>query len=442
MTNDARFDEPGSAATLAALRRVARPLATDADLDPLIEAIGNAHYVLIGEASHGTHEYYAWRAALSRRLIAERGFSFVAVEGDWPDCYRVNRYVKALPDSDVNAPEVLHAFRRWPTWMWANKEVVEFAEWLRRRNAALPAEARAGFYGLDLYSLWESLAEVTNYLRRVDPDALPSALNAFRCLEPYGEDAQQYAHAAAFVPVTCEDEVVQLLVNLRRNAPEYARDGREPFFNAEQNAVVVNEAESYYRQMIRGGATTWNIRDRHMFATLDRLMAHHGEGAKAIVWAHNTHVGDARFTDMADDGMVNVGQLVREQHGGDGVVVVGFAGYRGEVIAGERWDAPMQVMASPAAPAGTWDALLHQLGGDRLLLFGGEPPRELLDSRGQRAIGVVYNPHCEALGNYVPTVLARRYDALLFCDETHALQPLHVAATDLGEPPETYPFAV
>jgi erythromycin esterase-like protein len=423
--------------------RMALPLEGPADLDPLLERIGEARYVLLGEASHGTSEYYRWRAEISRRLIREKGFSFIAVEGDWPDCYRVNRYVKGYPDSGTDAHEVLFAFARWPTWMWANEEVVELAEWLRRHNAGLAGERKAGFYGLDVYSLWDSLYAVLGYLRKADPSALPAAVRAFRCFEPYGEDVQEYARATVLVPASCEDEVVTLLRELRRNEPRYAADGREDYFAAEQNALVVRDAEAYYRAMVRGGPKSWNIRDRHMTETLERLMRHHGPGAKAIVWEHNTHIGDARFTDMADDGMVNVGQLVRERHADDGVVLVGFGSHRGTVIAGREWEAPMEDMPVPPARAGSWEDVLHRAGAeDKLLLFEGLlGAGDFLQERGHRAIGVVYHPESERFGNYVPTVLPRRYDAFCYIDETRALHPLHPSPAP-GKVPETYPWGV
>src|SRR5215218_11022046 len=285
------------------------PLREPEDLDPLLERIGDARCVLLGEASHGTSEYYAWRARISERLIREKGFSFIAVEGDWPDCYEVNRYVKGYPDSGRNAREVLRTFERWPTWMWANEEVVSLAEMLRGHNEGLPEGRKVGFYGLDVYSLTESMDEIISYLERADPDAVPAARRAYRCFEPYGEDAREYARATAFVPTSCEEEVVSLLSELRGTVARY-EDGPETRFAAEQNALVVKNAEAYYRTMVRGGAASWNVRDRHMAETLERLIEHHGPGAKGIVWEHNTHIGDARHTDMARSGMVNVGQLV------------------------------------------------------------------------------------------------------------------------------------
>jgi erythromycin esterase-like protein len=430
---------------LAAVRSRSRPLRSTADLDPLLDRIGEARYVLLGEASHGTHEYYTWRDALSRRLIEEKGFSFLAVEGDWPDCYRVNRYARGLPGSGDSAREVLHVFERWPTWMWANEEVADLVGWLRRHNEGLPAERTVGFYGLDVYSLWDSLYQVLGYLGKHDPRALPAIRRAFQCFEPYGEDVHDYAGATRWVDASCEDEVVALLAGLRRSAGQHPGDGREARFNVEQNALVVKNAEHYYRTMVRGGSESWNIRDRHMAQTLERLMRHHGPGAKAIVWEHNTHIGDARFTDMTDDGMVNVGQLVREAHAPDGVVLVGFGSNRGSVIAGEQWEAPMERMEAPPSRPGSWEDVLHQAGPENrlLLLEEARTHEEFLAERGHRAIGVVYHPDLEHYGSYVPTVLPLRYDAFLYLDETRALRPLHeVKPRPESEAPETYPSGV
>ena len=334
------------------IQDVARPLRNDADLDPLMDRIGDAQFVLLGEASHGTSEFYTWRARLSERLIREKGFSFVAVEGDWPDCYQVNRYVRAFGNAYATARETLDAFGRWPTWMWANEEVLEFTERLRELNDGRPEDERVGFYGLDVYSLHDSMSAVERYLRRVDPEAAKRARRAYGCFDPYGEDVQEYAMATALVPASCEDEAIGMLQELRRKAPEYREDGREAFFNAEQNALTVRNAELYYRTMVRGGPASWNIRDTHMIETLERLVNHHGPGTKAIVWEHNTHIGDARATDMARAGMVNVGQLARERWDDNGVVLVGFGSHRGSVIAGDEWGAPMRRMPVPPARGG------------------------------------------------------------------------------------------
>jgi erythromycin esterase-like protein len=443
------------AAIIDGVKRIARPLADDADLDPLLEQIGDARFVLLGEATHGTSEFYSWRDRLSRRLIAERGFSFVGVEGDWPDCQRVNRWVKGLDRDAARATDVLHSFDRWPTWMWANREVAAFAEWLREHNRALPSERMVGFYGLDVYSLWDSMRAVVAYLERVDPAAAQAARRAYSCFDPYHDDEHEYARATALVPTSCEDEATAMLRALRSSAPAYREDGRDAYFDAEQNALIARNAELYYRTMIRGGPASWNVRDRHMVETLDRLVAFHdgalGAGrAKAIVWEHNTHIGDARFTDMRRAGMVNVGQLVREARGErpserDGVVLVGFGTHRGRVIAGDEWGAPMRRMPVPPGRPGSWEDLLHRArGGDDLLLLfdghadGGVPGLDApLD---HRAIGVVYDPERERWGNYVPTIVPRRYDAFLFVDETRARDPLHLRerATH-DEVAETFP---
>jgi erythromycin esterase-like protein len=413
------------------------------DLGPLIDAIGDAHYVLLGEASHGTSEFYTWRAEISKRLIAEHGFSFIAVEGDWPDCYRVNRYAKGYEESGANAREVLHAFERWPTWMWANREIVDLIEWLRDHNRRLGAERQVGFYGLDVYSLWDSMRAVMEYLDRIDPRLAAAAKRAYNCFEPYAEDAQDYARATALVPTSCEDEAVSVLRALRLNDCQFKEDSHEAYFNAEQNALVARNAELYYRTMIRGGPGSWNVRDRHMYETLERLMKHHGPDARAIVWEHNTHIGDARFTDMARAGMFNVGQLVREERARDGVMLIGFGTHRGTVIAAEEWGAPMQRMRVPAAREGSFEELVHDASvGDALMLFdesdnGGV--RGFDEPIGHRAIGVVYDPDHERWGNYVPTVVPRRYDAFLYIDETKAVDPLHMPVKVAGEPPETYP---
>jgi erythromycin esterase len=436
-------EQPATSDLLAATRSLARPLRGPRDLDPLLDRIGNARFVLLGEASHGTHEFYTWRTGISRRLIEERGFSFIAVEGDWPDCYRVNQFLKGAVDSSITAREVMHGFTRWPTWMWANEEVIQLAEWLREYNDALPTERKVGFYGLDVYSLWDSLDRVIDYLTRHDPSAVATARAAFQCFEPYGEDVQEYAQATRWIDESCEDEVVALLAQVQ-HAAEAEPDAPEAQFDAEQNARVAKNAEHYYRTMVRGGPESWNIRDLHMTETLYRLMERHGPRAKGIVWAHNTHIGDARFTDMADDGMVNIGQLVRMRHATD-TVLVGFGSHSGRVIAGVEWEAPMETMRVPPARAGSWEDLLHRASGNDCLMVFDEVlgHEEMFDERGHRAIGVVYRPQYEQYGNYVPTVLPRRYDAFLFLDHTAALRPLRdIPVLEEGEVPETFPTGV
>jgi erythromycin esterase-like protein len=413
------------------VRALARPLGGEADLDPLLERIGDARIVAIGEASHGTHEYYAWRAALTRRLVEERGFRFVAVEGDWPDCYRVNRSVRLRPGADEDPRDALDAFARWPTWMWANDDVVDFCRWLRGFNADRPEEQRVGFYGIDVYSLWDSVQHLVAWLREHEPQHVATAVQALRCFEPFGEDGAEYAFASRFAPTSCEQAAVELLRSLceQRGREEAATDP-EARFSAEQNAAVVVDAERYYRAMVQGSARSWNVRDVHMVDTLDRLLAHAGD--KAVVWEHNTHIGDARATDMAEAGMTNVGRLLRERHGTDDVVLVGFGGHRGGVVAGESWGAQMERMPVPPARSGSLEDLLHRaLGQDALVVVPrGERPAWLDRRLDHRAIGVVYRPERERWGNYVPTVLGERYDAFIHLEETTPLQPLHLERAD------------
>lgn len=443
-TPDVSRIEPSARGLTRAIADAAIQLTGPADLDPLLDAIGDARYVLLGEATHGTSEFYTWRTELSKRLIAEKQFSFIGVEGDWPDCYRVNRFIKGYRNSGGSAAQVLHAFDRWPTWMWANREVVALAEWLHDHNRDLRTEQQVGFYGLDVYSLWESMAAVVTYLEGVDPKVARAAKQAYTCFEPFHQDVQEYARATAMVPTSCEDEAIAVLRALRAGAPQYLDDGREAYFNAEQNALVTRGAELYYRTMVRGGPTSWNVRDHHMVDTLERLMLHHGDRAKAIVWEHNTHVGDARFTDMARAGMVNVGQLVRQEHGSEGVVLAGFVTHHGTVIAGEEWGGPMHRMQVPNARTGSLEDIIHRatVGGDALFIFDGEEDGGITEFDApldNRAIGVVYDPRAERYGNYVPTIVPRRYDALLFIDETHAVDPLHMPVHAAEDLPETYP---
>ncbi|TDD66750.1 erythromycin esterase family protein [Actinomadura rubrisoli] len=419
----------------------ALPLEYEEDLDPLLERVGDARCVLLGEASHGTHEYYAWRAAMTRRLIAEHGFSFVAVEGDWPDCRRVGRSVTLAPGAPADPREALDAYERWPTWMWANEETVRFCRWLRDRNEALPPHRRAGFYGLDVYSLWESLRAVVIYLSEHRPEYLETALAAYRCFEPHGEDPQAYGWNTALVPEGCTEEILALLTRLRAPSPSGGTGDPAAEFDARQNAEVAAGAERYYRAMIGGGPESWNVRDVHMADTLDRLMDLHD--GKAVVWAHNSHVGDARATSMDEAGMVNLGRLARERHGQERVVLVGFAGGPGQVIAAPSWGARMEVMDVPPPRAGSLEALLAESDLRRALFVmpheQGEPSW-YTERLGHRAIGVVYDPDRDGR-QYVPTRVADRYDALCWFRTTSALQPLHLEAARLGEL-ETLPSGV
>ncbi|HEY1024284.1 MAG TPA: erythromycin esterase family protein [Sphingobacteriaceae bacterium] len=414
---------------------------TARDLDPLLERIGDAKFVLLGEASHGTHEYYTWRTAISKRLIHEKGFSFIAVEGDWPDCYRINRYIKGLDDQEKQPVDLLRTFNRWPTWMWANWEITALVSWLKEHNGGVSADRKVGFYGLDVYSLWESMEVLVNYLEKNDPAAAETARKAYNCFEPFGEDQHSFARAKHYAPDLCKDEVIRLLKEMRIKSRYYDHDP-EAALNTEQNALIAANAESYYRSMTSFNDNSWNIRDTHMAETLGRLMKFHRPEAKAIIWEHNTHIGDARFTDMKRAGMVNVGQLVREQYDDKNVVLVGFGSYSGSVIAGKAWGAPMQEMNVPPARSGSVEDILHsESDRNRLLIFDRNENDRYNDTLSHRAIGVVYNPSQEKYGNYVPSVMNWRYDAFIFLDETQALNPLSVHP-DAFKVPETYPFEV
>ncbi len=417
----------GTGALVDRIRHMARPLKDSDDLDPLLERVGNAHYVLLGEASHGTSEYYTWRARITQRLIREKGFSFVAVEGEWQDCYKIDQYVKARKGAGKSAGEVLNTYDRWPSWMWANREIEELVEWLRRHNGVLPEDQKAGFYGLDVYGLWDSAEAVLRYLERTDPSAAPVARQVHACFRPYAENEEEYAGASESGPSACRKQADALLRHLRVNADRYRRADPEDFFATEQSALVVKNAESYYRSAQESASTSWNRRDTHMANTLDRLMQHHGPGAKGIVWAHNTHVGDARATDMAPAGMVNIGQLIRQRHRPEDVVLVGFGSHQGTVIAAAQWGMQAQKMRVPQAREGSYEHAFHAAGAeDKLLIFSDSADLDpFLVRLGHRAIGVVYDPQYESYGNYVPTVLAERYDAFLYIDQTEALHPLH-----------------
>ena len=417
-----------------------RRIETSRDLDALIESIGDARYVLLGEASHGTHEYYVWRTAISKRLIEEKNFSFIAVEGDWPDCYRINRFVKGYEGSGAKAIDVLKSFRRWPTWMWANWEVAALLEWMHAHNSGRAKEKKAGFYGLDVYSLWESMEVMVHYLRREDPAAAQMAIAALRCFQPY-EAGDGYARAMLQLSPSCRDEVVRLLKEVRRRSRNYDHDP-EAALNTEMNAQVIANAEKYFRSMVSFTDESWNIRDSHMAETVNALIEFYGKKAKAIVWEHNTHIGDARYTEMRNSGLINVGQLVREQHAKDGVFITGFASYQGSVIAGRMWGGEMQEMRVPPAIKGSAEEVLHSHSNEnRLILFNEDKHDERLDRYlGHRAIGVVYDPETER-GNYVSTLLPSRYDALLYFDQSKALHPLPLEPQG-KDMPETYPFGV
>ena len=420
------------------------------DYDQLLDLIGNARFVLIGEASHGTHDFYRERARITRRLLDERGFNAVAVEADWPDAYRINRFVRGITND--SAEGALDDFRRFPHWMWRNQDVLEFVAWLRERNDALAAAGRhreaAGFYGLDLYSLFTSIEAVLGYLDRVDPDAARRARGRYACFDHFREDSQAYGLAAATgAEEPCEEKAVAQLVEMQRSARRYSDGDQaddERFF-AEQNARLVQNAEEYYRSMFRGRASSWNLRDQHMAETFDALVAHLGHrhaGAKIVVWAHNSHLGDARATEMSSRGELNLGQLVRERHGRE-AVLIGFSTFSGTVTAASDWDAPAERKRVRRALAGSYEHVFHEAGMPAFMLNlrqRGPAARALNEPRLQRAIGVIYRPETERWSHYFESVLPRQFDVMLHFDRTEALVPMERTATwETGEPEETYP---
>jgi erythromycin esterase-like protein/predicted phosphoribosyltransferase len=437
----------GIVATVA--RRAIRLTGDPSQYDALLAAVGDARIVLIGEASHGTHEFYRERAVITRRLIADKGFCAVAVEADWPDAYRVNRFVRC-GGSDRDAAEALGDFARFPTWMWRNADVLDFVGWLRSRNESRPAEERAGFYGLDLYSLRASMQAVLAYLDKVDPRAAHRARQRYACFDQFGADAQEYAYAAAYgLAPSCERDVLAQLVELHRGRASYmGHDGRladDEFFYAEQNARLVRNAEEYYRTMFRGRVESWNLRDRHMVEILRELIAFLERtrgGARVVVWAHNSHLGDARATEQGQAGELNVGQLIRERFSAS-AVLIGMTTHAGTVTAASEWDGPAERRQVRPSLAGSYERLFHETGVPRFLL----PLRTDLDlasalqaARLERAIGVIYQPSTERASHYFHAHLPEQFDYLLHFDVTRAVEPLERAALwEAGEVAETYP---
>jgi erythromycin esterase-like protein len=443
-----RVSEPA----VEAIRRAAIELSGSArDYDGLLERVGDAHYVLLGEASHGTHEFYRQRAEITKRLIAEKGFSAVVAEADWPDAFRVNRYVRGT-SNDSDAIEALGDFLRFPSWMWQNTVVAEFVEWLRSFNdARSDGAAGAGFYGLDLYSLHASMRAVLGYLERIDGEAAQRARERYACFDHFGEDMQTYGFMTGLkLSRSCEEEVVRQLVELQSQMLETARRAghmsADDVFSVEQNARLVKNAEAYYRAMFLREESTWNLRDRHMVETLEALVAHlsRDQGqAKVVVWAHNSHLGDARATEMGRRGELNVGQLVREGHGED-AVLVGFTTHRGSVTAASDWGGTAERKNVRPALPGSYETLFHDVGIEHFLLtLQDEAASYLLAPRLERAIGVIYRPESERMSHYFDARLSDQFDVVLHFDETRAVEPLTLTAEwEAGEVPETYPFGV
>jgi erythromycin esterase-like protein len=426
------------------------------DFDPVLRLVGDAQFVLLGEASHGTHEFYRIRAEITKRLIREKGFTSVAVEADWPDAYRVNRYVRGRSAAD-DAEEALSGFRRFPQWMWRNADVLDFVGWLRGYNEGRPESSSAGFYGLDLYALHSSMEAVLAYLRIVDPDAARRAQERYSCFDHFGADPQSYGYATTIgLSPTCEAAVVAELTDLRRAASDYARrDGRlEPddFFYAEQNARLVRNAERYYRAMFGDHVESWNLRDRHMAETLAALIDFQEKRRrvpeKVVVWAHNSHLGDARATEMSMRGELNLGQLVRLRHGLK-AVLIGFLSYGGTVTAASDWDAPAERKRVRPALPGSYEALFREWGDGKrenrfVDLTSADPiVRRLAEPYLERAIGVIYRPETERQSHYFHARLTQQFDGVLYYDTTRAVEPLErTGLWERGEVAETFPSAL
>jgi len=436
------------------VRDAAHPLTgAAADYDGLLNFIGDAPFVLLGEASHGTHEFYRDRALITKRLIREKGFNAVAVEADWPDAYRVNRYVQGL-SQDIDAAQALNGFERFPAWMWRNADVLDFIGWLRSYNDSLPErQPKAGFFGLDLYSMHASMEAVLAYLDKVDPQGATRARHRYACFENFGEDPQAYGYAAGFgFSHTCESEVVAQLVDMRRRAAEYARrDGWgaiEEFFSAEQNARLVRDAEQYYRAMFRGRVSSWNLRDAHMADTFDALVRHlqfRHRSAKVVVWAHNSHTGDARATQMGRAGEWNIGQLIREKYRNE-CRLIGFTTCTGTVTAASNWDGPAErKQVRPSLPD-SFEGLFHQTEIPAFVLplpENSTVAHSLREPMLERAIGVIYLPESELASHYFEARLSDQFDAVIHIDRTRAVEPLEpIALIKDHEPAETFPSGV
>lgn len=411
-----------------------------ADLQPLLERLGDARLVLIGEASHGTSEFYRMRNRITRQLIRERGFRVIAIEADWPDAARIDHYVRHFdyPPSDWAA------FSRFPKWMWRNRDVRVFVDWLREHNGNVAAHRRVAFHGLDLYSLYSSIRTVLEYLDDVDPQTAALARERYGCLTPWQSDPVTYGRAALTEPYrSCEREVVRMLVEISQKQREYAEHDGERFLDAVQNARLVANAERYYRTMYYGAESSWNLRDRYMFETLQALLRHHAPDNKTVVWAHNSHIGDAQATAMSSRGEFNVGRLCRAEFG-DAVYAIGFGTDHGTVAAASDWDGPMEVKQVRPSLSDSYEHLLHEsgLGGALLGLraLGPGALAMLMKPRIERAIGVVYRPETERASHYFQAVLPRQFDEYVWIDETRAVDPIETA--ELSGMPGTYPFGV
>lgn len=447
MTAISRHDRPGRTASerlVGALRHYAEPLPSpDAQtaFGAFFDRFGDAQIVLLGEATHGTSEFYSARAAITRRLIERHGFTVVAVEADWPDAARIDGYVR----HHAKRPRRSESFIRFPTWMWRNREILAFADWLRRHNEPLPDQAKASFHGLDLYSLSESIHAVLDYLDKVDAEEAAHARWRYGCLTPWHREPAKYGRAVVYGERPgCEDAVVAQLHKLLEKRLVYLSDDGDAWFDAAQNARIVHAAEHYYRAMYQSSAASWNLRDRHMFSTLEALMAHRGPGAKAVVWAHNSHIGDASATAMGWNGEFNIGQLCRIAFGDD-AVLIGFGTDTGSVAAASDWGAEMEIKSVRPARPDSYEHAFRQTGIARSLTdWRGRERQQLAhilrEPLLERAIGVVYRPESELLSHYFEAILADQFDAYVWFEQTSAVTPLGHEKPHGA--PETYPFGL
>ena len=402
------------------------PLDGDASLDRLISAAADKELVLLGEASHGTHEYYLWRDKISRRLISEQNFSFIAVEGDFASLYHLNRYVKNLDGAANSAREILLKLHRWPTWMWANEEVVALAEWLRSHNDNLPQDKKVGFYGMDVYDEWNSKKAALDLLKTTDQTAYEYVKEQYNCFGQHKGDSWSYAHAVRAGKENCATATKNVVEYIRNNRNNFSELSDDAYFYLLQNTIVVHNAEEFYRESIASkGDVSWNSRVHHMHGTVNDLLNLYGKNSKGIVWAHNTHIGDAEYTNMRKTGEKNIGQLTREGLGNDNVLLIGFTTFEGKVMAGSSWGAPMEEMTIPPAISNSIEYKLNQIDQESFYLIFDKEDRKKknLKSMGNRAVGVVYNPKRDKR-QFVPTIVPMRYDALFFFKKTTALRVL------------------
>lgn len=406
----------------------ANVLNTSEDLNALILAACEKKLVLLGEASHGTHEYYHWRDQISRKLITNHNFRFIAVEGDFASLYELNNYVKNRGEASSSAREVLLKLDRWPTWMWGNEEVVALAEWLRAHNDKLPEDQKVGFYGMDVYDEWRSKDVVLDLLKSSNSQLYKSVKKQYECIRPYKGDSWGYANAVRFGRNACNTATQNALELIKNNRNQLSNLNDDAYFYLLQNARVFHNAEKFYRKSVtQEDAASWNSRVTHMHNTVTDLLDLYGENAKGIVWAHNTHIGDASFSSMRNFDQKNIGQLSRALHGSDRVFLTGFTTYKGKVMAGASWGAPMQEMTIPRAVANSVESKFHKTGLESFYLIFDDEDRndnQMNQVLGNRAVGVVYNPRNDNR-QFVPTILPLRYDAIIYFRETKALQPLN-----------------